>query len=361
MVDHVTASAVSGVPPHRIPPKHLEIHVNKTRTRRARLAAVGVAGALSLFAVACNDNADVAETTTTAAPTTEAPPTSAAAQTIVDIAVSNPDFSILVEAVTAAGLVETLQGAGPFTVFAPTNAAFGDLLTLLKLTKEQLLADTETLTKVLTYHVVPGKVLAADVVGLNGKDVATVEGGTVKVTVEGETVKINESTVVQADIEASNGVIHVIDKVLLPAAVQPPKSISQIAIENPDFSILVEAVTAAGLLTAIEAPGPFTVFAPTNAAFEAALAALKLTKEQLFANTELLTAVLTYHVFSGKVLAADVVGLNGQEVTMLNNLKVKVTVEGETVKINDATVTTADLVASNGVIHVIDKVLLPPA
>jgi uncharacterized surface protein with fasciclin (FAS1) repeats len=156
-------------------------------------------------------------------------------------------------------------------------------------------------------------------------------------------------------------VIHVIDKVLLPAAVQPPKSISQIAIENPDFSILVEAVTAAGLLTAIEAPGPFTVFAPTNAAFEAALAALKLTKEQLLANTELLTAVLTYHVFSGKVLAADVVGLNGQEVTMLNNLKVKVTVEGETVKINDATVTTADLVASNGVIHVIDKVLLPPA
>ena len=335
--------------------------MNKFRTRRARLAAVGVAGALSLFAVACNDNADVAETTTTAAPTTEAPATTAAAQTIVDIAVGNPDFSILVEAVTAAGLVETLQGAGPFTVFAPTNAAFGDLLTLLKLTKEQLLADTETLTKVLTYHVVPGKVLAADVVGLNGQEVATVEGGKVKVTVEGETVKINDSTVTATDIEASNGVIHVIDKVLLPEALQPPKSIAQIATENPDFSLLVEAVTAAGLAAAIESPGPFTVFAPTNAAFEAALAALKLTKEELFANKELLTGVLTYHVLAGKVLAADVLGLNGQEVAMLSGAKIKITVEGDVVKINDATVTTADIEASNGVIHVIDKVLLPPA
>jgi len=336
------------------PQTHLEKHVNKFRTRRARIGALGLVGALSVFAVACNDNADVAETTAPAS--TEAPTTTAAPQTIVDIAAGNPDFSLLVEAVTAAGLVETLQGAGPFTVFAPTNAAFGEALTALKLTKDQLFADKELLTKVLTYHVVAGKVLAADVVKLNGQEVATVEGTTVKVTVEGETVKINDATVVQADVEASNGVIHVIDKVLVPAA---PKSIAQIASENPDFSLLVEAVTAAGLVTAIETPGPFTVFAPTNAAFEAALAALKLTKEQLFANKDLLTKVLTYHVFAGKVLAADVVGLNGQEVDMLSGDKVKITVEGDKVKVNEANVVQTDIIASNGVIHVIDAVLVP--
>ena len=134
-------------------------------------------------------------------------------KTIVDIAVGNPDFSTLVAALQAAGLVETLSAEGPFTVFAPTNEAFAKLPAG---TVESLLADIPALTKVLTYHVVAGKVLAADVV--TKTSAPTVEGQEVKIAVVDGSVKLNEtSTVTATDIEASNGVIHVIDSVLLPA------------------------------------------------------------------------------------------------------------------------------------------------
>ncbi len=132
-------------------------------------------------------------------------------QNIVEIASSNPDFSTLVTAVTAAGLVETLSGEGPFTVFAPTNAAFEKLP---KETLEAVLADKAQLTSILTYHVVSGKVMAKDVV--NVKSAKTVQGGELQVKVEGSTVMINNAKVVTTDIEASNGVIHVIDTVLIP-------------------------------------------------------------------------------------------------------------------------------------------------
>lgn len=134
-------------------------------------------------------------------------------KTIVDVAAGNPDFSTLVAAVQAAGLVETLSGEGPFTVFAPTNAAFAKLP---EGTVESLLADIPALTKVLTYHVVAGKVLAADVVGMTSAP--TVNGQEVKIAVVEGSVRLNDaSTVTATDIEASNGVIHVIDSVLLPA------------------------------------------------------------------------------------------------------------------------------------------------
>ena len=132
---------------------------------------------------------------------------------IVDTAVAAGAFSTLVKAVQAAGLVETLKGPGPFTVFAPTDDAFAKLPAG---TLDAVLADKAKLTAILTYHVVPGKVLAKDVVGLNGKSVKTVQGGMLKVdTTSG--VKIGNATVVKADVETSNGVIHVIDAVLLPA------------------------------------------------------------------------------------------------------------------------------------------------
>ena len=132
---------------------------------------------------------------------------------IVDTAVAAGAFTTLVKAVQAAGLVETLKGPGPFTVFAPSDAAFAKLPAG---TLEAVLADKAKLAEILTFHVVPGKVLAKDVAGLNGKTVKTVQGGTLKVdTTSG--VKIGDATVVQADVEASNGVIHVIDGVLLPA------------------------------------------------------------------------------------------------------------------------------------------------
>jgi transforming growth factor-beta-induced protein len=301
----------------------------------------------------------------------KAKPTKAAAKpkakTIVDIAASNSDFSTLVTAVKAAGLVETLSGPGPFTVFAPTNAAFAKVP---KATLDALLADKKALTDVLTYHVVSGKVLAADVVKLNGKSAKTVNGAEVKIAVKDGKVILNDSVMVTAtDIVASNGVIHVLDAVLLPpapaaattttAAAPAAKSIVDIAVGNPDFSTLVTAVKAAGLVDTLNSAGPFTVFAPTNAAF-AKLP--KATLDALLADKKALTDVLTYHVVAGKVLAADVVKLDGKSAKTVNGAEVKIGVSGGKVTLNgNVNVIATDITASNGVIHVIDTVLLPPA
>jgi uncharacterized surface protein with fasciclin (FAS1) repeats len=176
------------------------------------LVLLGVVGAVAYLMTRPMPQESVTQSPTpTETNTTEATEGATMNQTIVEIAAANPNFSTLVTAVTEAGLVETLSGEGPFTVFAPTNEAFAKLPAG---TLESLLADKAALTKVLTYHVVPGKVMAADVVGLTSA--TTVQGQDVTVAVEGESVMINNSTVVATDIEASNGVIHVIDTVLLP-------------------------------------------------------------------------------------------------------------------------------------------------
>ena len=180
--------------------------------------------ALGLIATACGSDSESSETNAAAEAVEAAPAAEEAAEEpmteevpdIVGTAVGTGDFPTLVAAVEAAGLVETLQGEGPFTVFAPTEDAFAAALEALGLTAEELLADTETLTAVLTYHVVPGNVAAADVVGLDGENVATVNGAEIAIAVDGETVKINEATVTATDVVASNGIIHVIDTVLLP-------------------------------------------------------------------------------------------------------------------------------------------------
>lgn len=142
-----------------------------------------------------------------------AAPAQAQTKDIVDTAVGAGMFNTLVTAVKAAGLVETLKGAGPFTVFAPTDDAFKKLPAG---TVEGLLKDTAKLKQVLTYHVVPGKVMAADVVKL--KEAKTVQGQSVKIAVNGGTVSVDGAKVVKADVAASNGVIHVIDTVILPKA-----------------------------------------------------------------------------------------------------------------------------------------------
>jgi uncharacterized surface protein with fasciclin (FAS1) repeats len=170
---------------------------------------------------------------------------------------------------------------------------------------------------------------------------------------------INDATVVAADIEASNGVIHVIDSVLLPPAEAEAMDIVDTAIEAGQFSTLVAAVQAAGLVETLKGEGPYTVFAPTDEAFAAALDALGLTPEELLADTETLTDILLYHVVPGAVYAADVAGL--ESATTAQGSDIAITIDGETVMINDATVVAADIEASNGVIHVIDSVLLPPA
>jgi uncharacterized surface protein with fasciclin (FAS1) repeats len=188
--------------------------------RHHRIAAAAVAAVAAVTLAACGSSSTNAtsESTTSASPeaTSSSPESStpAAAGTIVDVAAANPDFSTLVTAVQAAGLVETLNGAGPFTVFAPTNEAFAALPAGL-LDKLLLPENKETLTKILTYHVLPAQVMAADVTpGM----VATVEGSDITITTDGG-VKVNDATVTATDVEASNGVIHVIDKVLVPAGV----------------------------------------------------------------------------------------------------------------------------------------------
>ena len=191
------------------------------RTTKASTTFVAAALAAIFALTACgSDKKDTAAApTTTQAAAAATTTTAAMAQqpgTIVDVAVAAGNFTVLVEAVKAAGLVDTLSGPGPFTVFAPTDAAFADALKTLDITKAQLLADPAKLKTILTYHVVPGEVMAADVLTMDGKDVATVAGPTVKVKVTGSTVMINDATVTTADVKASNGVIHVIDKVLLP-------------------------------------------------------------------------------------------------------------------------------------------------
>ena len=194
--------------------------MKSARTSTA-LATLGLAAVLALSA--CGD--DTKDAASTAAPTTlpaaAAAATTAAAMadqpgTIIDVAAGAGNFTVLVEAVKAAGLVDTLSGPGPFTVFAPTDQAFADALATLGITKEQLLADPAKLKTILTYHVVSGSVMAADVMKMDGQDVPTVAGPTVKIKIDGSTVMINDATVTTADIAASNGVIHVIDKVLLP-------------------------------------------------------------------------------------------------------------------------------------------------
>jgi uncharacterized surface protein with fasciclin (FAS1) repeats len=178
----------------------------------------GAALALSVMIVgaACSDDAtdESADTTTTAAAASETSE-EVASGTIVDVAGEAGSFSTLLAAAEAAGLVDTLSGEGPLTVFAPTDEAFAVALDDLGLTAEELLA-SDDLAGILTYHVVPGNVLAADVVGLDGQSVATVNGAEVAIAVDGDTVMVDDATVTATDIMASNGVIHVIDKVLLP-------------------------------------------------------------------------------------------------------------------------------------------------
>lgn len=277
---------------------------------------------------------------------------------IVQVAQSTAELSILVEAVVAAGLVETLKGAGPFTVFAPTNAAFASLLTELGVTKEQLLANRALLTQVLTFHVLAGKVEREQIP--LGRAIKPVQGATLKIEAVGTGLVITDgrnrtSNITATNIQASNGVVHLIDKVLLP----PNQNIVQKAQSVPALSILVEAVVAANLQGTLSGPGPFTVFAPTDAAFAALLGELGVTKAQLLANTALLTKVLTYHVLPGQVLKA--------EIPLNTDIR---SVQGDTLRIGAdlaitdqrsrrSNITATDIFTTNGVVHTIDRVILP--
>ncbi len=280
-------------------------------------------------------------------------------QNIVQVAQTDSRFTVLAEAVVAADLATALSAPGPLTVFAPTNDAFTALLAELGVTKAQLLANKPLLTAVLQYHVLGARVRRADVP--LGRAISPLAGGIFKVDNTPGGLVITDgrnrtANITATDIAASNGLIHVIDKVILPAN----RNIVETAIaSSPEFSILVEAVVAANLQGTLSGTGPFTVFAPTNAAFAALLAELGVTQQALLANTALLTRVLTYHVISSRVLKAEVPV--GPAITTVQGGSFTV---DATLAITDArgrksNITTTDVLTSNGVIHVVDKVLLP--
>lgn len=280
-----------------------------------------------------------------------------ALETITAIAVGNDQLSTLVTALEATGLDQTLDDeANMYTVFAPTNAAF-DLLGDGVL--EGLLADTDALSGVLTYHVLSGKVEATAAVASAGSTVETVNGAKIGLSLDGSNLLVNTATVTVTDVLASNGVVHLIDAVLLPPVAQTPsQTIAEIATGNDDLSTLVTALGAADLVSAVaDETSNLTVFAPTNAAFAKIDPALL---EAILADTDLLTALLQQHVVDANIPAVNAYAANNTSVTTLGGsaIPVKINSSSDTLTFGGATVTSADIQATNGIVHVIDTVVI---
>lgn len=304
---------------------------------------------LSIFATSCSndDNND----------------TPVVDNTITGIASKTADFSILVQALTKAELATTLQGTGPFTVFAPTNAAFTAFLATGGYASVNDVPKA-ALTQILLNHVVSGAVKSTDLTTTYIKPLAKGTASSTNnlsmfVNTASGKVKLNGvATVTTADIIASNGVIHVVDKVIgLPTIVTH-------ATANPNFTSLVAALTGAGqpdFVTILSGAGPFTVFAPTNDAFTALNTELA-PGGIASVSTANLTKVLQYHVVSGNILAASLT--EGQIVATLQTPQTFTVQLTGGAKIKDSnnrisTVVATDVQCSNGVIHVLNKVLLP--
>lgn len=271
----------------------------------------------------------------------------AAPKDLVDTAVAAGSFKTLVAAVQAAGLAETLKGEGPFTVLAPSDQAFAKLP---KRSVEALLEDKEALKAVLTYHVLPGKVPAHKVASMRWAK--TAQGQSLLVRAKDETVRFDGARVIAADIPASNGIIHVIDTVLMPR-----KDIVQTAVDAGSFKTLVAAVNAAKLGETLKSEGPFTVFAPADPAFSKLPAGAI---DALLKDEAKLKAILTYHVVPGRILAGDIAS-GTSRVRTANGLDLRIErSEDGTITVNGAKVISKDIVAGNGIIHVVDTVLLPP-
>jgi transforming growth factor-beta-induced protein len=273
----------------------------------------------------------------------------AADMTIAEYASSDANFSILVQALAKADLVNVLNGTGNFTVFAPTNDAFTALFNELGISGIDALS-RETLTPILLYHVLGTEAKSSMISTGYYSTLSPAQGSTLSLKVDVSSgVKLNKTAnVTTADVDVKNGVIHVIDKVLL-----PPSVVDQ-ALNNDSFSILVQAVVKANLVDVLNGTGPFTIFAPTNAAFQALFTTLgisgiaDLTAEQL-------VPILTYHVVSGNVLSTQLQAGNVE--TLNGSISVALT-PVPTINGNSKIIAT-DVQTSNGVIHVIDQVLLP--
>ena len=268
-------------------------------------------------------------------------------ENIIELAEGTPSLSTLVSAIVAADLTATLEGDGPFTVFAPTNDAFNGLPAGVL---DYLLDNPAELAAVLQYHVVSGKVLSTD---LSSGTVATLNGN-IEVNVSSGVTINGTANVTTADVEATNGVVHIIDEVLIPEGFElpPTEDIIELAQGTSTLSTLVTAITTAELVATLQGDGPFTVFAPTNEAFENLPDGVL---DYLLENPTELAGILQYHVVSGSVLSTD---LSTGAVATLNG-DINVDVSAGVVINGSASVVTADIQATNGIVHIIDEVLIP--
>jgi uncharacterized surface protein with fasciclin (FAS1) repeats len=275
-----------------------------------------------------------------------------AANTVVNVATNN-GFTTLVSAVGTAGLTSTLNGTGPFTVFAPTNAAFSAIT---------VPSDPAVLGNILKYHVVSGKILSTALPTSYATGVATLNGDSVYVKrFSSGNAYVNGVKVETANVDASNGVVHVLGTVLLP----PAASVVAVAQSDTSFKLLVQAVIKCGLASALSAPGSLTVFAPTNAAFRAAGFDSTAIANANAATVTTLTNVLQYHVVPARAFSADLVEglttaptlLSGKSLAFSVSGGAKVTGSGNGGSASN--IVKVNLVAKNGVVHVIDRVLLP--
>jgi uncharacterized surface protein with fasciclin (FAS1) repeats len=311
------------------------------------LGAAAFASTPSTFAPSAGDKCG----STCGASTARASLVSQAAseKTIVETAVENGSFTTLASLLTSAELVDALSGEGPFTVFAPTDEAFAKLPkeTVAMVTKPE---NKALLQDILKFHVVSGEVKAAAVVKV--KNATTLNGQRAGISVVEGTVSVGGAKVTVTDIECSNGVIHVIDTVMMPET----KNIVEVAAGAETFNTLIAAAKAAGLVDALTKGGPITVFAPTDEAF-AALPEGTVAELLKPENKDRLAGILKYHVVAGRVFADQAAKLD--KAPTLNGKDLPVAITRESAKVGEANIVSTDIQASNGVIHVIDAVLLP--
>lgn len=285
---------------------------------------------------------------------------------IIDTALAAGEFTTLAAALQSAGLIDTLKGTGPFTVFAPTDKAFNKLPSG---TVEELLKpeNKDLLTNILKYHVSDKKMMAKDVIAMTS--MTMLNGETANIEVKGNKVTIDGADIIITDIETSNGIIHVIDTIMVPGVdIKPPslmdkkeiptadKDIIDTAIADGNFKTFIAAVEAAGLKDALKSAGPFTVFVPSDKAF-AKLP--KGTLEDLLKpeNKDKLIDILKYHVADKKLMATDVSSMSSLQ--MLNGKTADISIKNKKIDIDGANISSTDIMASNGVIHVIDDLMMP--
>lgn len=267
-------------------------------------------------------------------------------RTLVQTVENDTELSMLLEALDRTNLTDELNASGPFTLFAPTDAAFEDNEMVSELLQRNDTASMDELRELLLYHVVPAKVVAGN--GTMNQTLEALSGQRLVYKIDGENVSINNNEVVESNIIATNGVIYTLDTMLT-----PPQTINMTLAENESFSRAYQGLSEVNLTEQLNASGPFTVFVPSNEAFDAV--------SQLPQDEDNLTALLTFHVVNGEMFSWQ---LENGTLTTLNGQTLNVTVEeanGTTTwTIGNATIVTSDIICTNGVIHVVDEVLLPP-